>query len=229
MKPARRRAAVALALGLAGLLGATMATALLDFVSFDGVDYIRFADEPGRALTRADLGVEFATVECSISEDARGCPYGTDAAAAFMPTGTRMYVVRGYRTEFRIAAVWQDRIFLYQAWRNPKAKAGADLFDIAGKVREIDVQRGEPMSDVARRPAVISATADAEAIVGMILRGAVRKPSPHTVGEPRYWLTLWLADGTTLGRSYFPESGELMGGVVLPAEFAKILERYLGK
>jgi len=225
----RARVVLALVLGLVALAGTAAAQALLDFVSFDGVDYIRFAEEPGRPLARADLGVEFATVECSISEDVRGCPYGTDAAAAFMPTGTRMYEVRGFRTEFRLAAVWSDRIFLYQAWRSSRAKAGADLFDVAGKVRAVDVQRGEPMSAVARRPTAISSPADAEALIGMILRGAVRKPSPHTVGEPRYWLTLWLTDGTTLGRTYFPESGELMGGIVVPADFAKILEKHLGE
>lgn len=205
------------------------AQALLDFVSFDGVDYVRFAEEPGRSLTRADLGVEFATVECSISEDVRGCPYGPDAAAAFMPSGTRMYEVRGFRTEFRLAAVWRDRIFLYQAWRSQRAKVGADLFDVAGKVRAVDVQRGEPMSALARRPTAISSTADTEELIRMILRGAVRKPSPHTVGEPRYWLTLWLTDGTTLDRAYFPESDELMGGVVVPADFAKILEKHLAE
>ena len=223
------RVLLALVLGVVALAGKASAQALLDFVSFDGVDYIRFAEEPGRSLTRADLGVEFATVECSIGEDVRGCPYGTDAAAAYMPSGTRVYAVRGFRTEFRLAAVSKDRIFLYQAWRSPRAKVGADLFDLAGKVRAIDVQRGEPMSEVARRPTAISSPADADALVHMILRGAVRKPSPHTVGEPRYWLTLWLTDGTTLGRTYFPESGELMGGVVVPADFAKILERYLGE
>jgi len=223
---ARIRAAVVLALAV--LAGTASAQSLFDFVSFDGVDYIRFAEEPGRALTRADLGIEFATVECSIGEDARGCPFGTDAAAAFMPTGTRLYEVRGFRTEFRLAAVWKEQIFLYQAWRNPKAKVGADLFDIAGKVRAIDVQRGEPKSEVARRPSAVSLPADREALIGMILRGAVRKPSPHTFGEPRYWLTLWLTDGTTLGRTYFPESSELMGGVVVPADFASILEKYLG-
>jgi len=152
-------------------------------VSFDGVDYIRFAEEPGRSLTRADLGIEFATVECSIGEDARGCPYGTDAAAAFMPTGTRMYEVRGYRTEFRLAAVWKDRIFLYQAWRSPRAKVGGDLFDVAGKVRAIDVERGEPRSEFSRRPTAISSPGDADALLRMILRGAVGKPSPHTVGR----------------------------------------------
>jgi hypothetical protein len=225
----RRASLVApLVLGILALAGTAAAQALFDFVSFDGVDYIRFAEEPGRSLTRADLGVEFATVECSIGEDARGCPYGTDAAAAFMPTGTRLYEVRGFRTEFRLAAVWKDRIFLYQAWRSVRAKVGADLFDVAGKVRAIDVQRGEPMSEVARRPTAISSSADAQALIRMILHGAVRKPSAHTVGEPRYWLTLWLTDGTTLGRAYYPESGELMGGIVVPAGFAQILEKYLG-
>ena len=223
------RVVIPLVFGVFALAGTVAAQALLDFVSFDGVDYIRFAEEPGRSLTRTDLGVEFATVECSIGEDARGCPYGTDAAAAFMPSGTRMYEVRGFRTEFRLAAVWRDRIFLYQAWRSPRAKVGADLFDVAGKVRAIDVQRGEPMSELARRPTAISSPADAEALVRMILRGTVRKPSPHTVGEPRYWLTLWLTDGTTLGRTYYPESGELMGGVVVPANFVKILENHLGE
>jgi hypothetical protein len=229
---ARRQAAhllPALAVALAALAGSASAQSLFDFVSFDGVDYIRFAEEPGRALTRADLGIEFATVECSIGEDARGCPFGTDAAAAFMPTGTRLYEVRGFRTEFRLAAVWRERIFLYQAWRSPKAKVGADLFDIAGKVRAIDVQRGEPKSEVARRPSAVTSPADTEALINMILRGAVRRPSPHTFGEPRYWLTLWLTDGTTLGRTYFPESSELMGGIVVPADFAKILERYLSE
>ncbi len=39
----------------------------------------------------------------------------------------------------------------------------------------------------------------------------------------------WLADGTTLGRPYFVETRELMGGVILPEEFGRILERYLGE
>ncbi|HEV3346800.1 MAG TPA: hypothetical protein VHC93_06915, partial [Methylomirabilota bacterium] len=46
--------------------GSPSTASLLDFVTFDGIDYIRFLDEPGRALTRDDLGMEFATVACSI-------------------------------------------------------------------------------------------------------------------------------------------------------------------
>jgi hypothetical protein len=178
-----------LALTLAGLAlaGRADAQGLLDFVSFDGVDYIRWVDEPGRGLVRGDLGVEFATIECSMGEDRRGCSYGQDAAAAFMPAGTRMYAVRGYRTDFRLAAVWNDRIFLYQAWRNGRAKA----------------------------------------LVRLIIEGAVRTPRPHPASEPRFWVTLWLADGTTLGRPYFAETSEFLGGLAVPTAFLKVLERYL--
>ena len=209
---------------LALLAAATHAQAqtILDFVTFDGIHYLRWAEEPGRALTREDLGMEFATIECSIGEDRRHCSFGLDAAAAFMPAGTRMYAVRGYRTDFRLAAVWNDRIFLYQAWRSARAKVGADLYDLAGKVRAIDVQRDE-----GKRVRIASAP-DVDALVGIITRGEVRPPRPQAFGTLRYWLTLWLADGTTLGRPYCPETGEVLGGLVVPAEFRGILDRYLG-
>ena len=167
-------------------------------------------------------------VECSFGEDTRSCAYGVDASAAFLPSGTRVYAVRGYPTNFRLAATWKDRIFLYQAWRNPRAKVGADLFDVAGKVRAIDVQRGEPPQAVATKPTAVASPQDVAALVEMIATGAVRAPQVHAAGEPRYLVTLWLADGTTLGRVYFCETSELMGGVAVPADFARILERYLG-
>jgi len=224
-----RGAIALLALAIAVSPGRSSATTLLDYVTFDGIDYLRWTvDEPGRPLTRADLGPEFAVVECSFGEDTRSCSYGIDAAAAFLPSGTRVYAVRGYPTNFRLAAIWKDRIFLYQAWRNPRAKVGADLYDIVGKVRAIDVQRGEPPQATATKPAEISSPRDVEALVEMIATGAVRAPQVHALAEPRYLITLWLTDGTTLGRVYFRDTNELMGGVTVPGEFARIVERYLG-
>ena len=205
------------------------AQTLLDYVSFDGIDYIRWAEEPGRAIARDDLGQEFAAVECSFSEDPRGCPYGTDAGAAFLPAGTRLYAVRGHATAFRLAAVWRDRVFLYQAWRNPRARTGGALYELSGKVRAIEVQRGVPSSGEPGRPVRISAREDVEALVGMVVGGTTRAPRAHAVADPRYWITFWLTDGTTLGRPYFPEAGELLGGVVLPAGFRTLVERYLGE
>ena len=221
------------ALLLAGLLAwpaRADATTLLDYVTFDGIDYIRWTiEEPGRPLTREDLGPEFAVVECSFGEDTRSCAYGVDASAAFLPSGTRVYAVRGYPTNFRLAATWKDRIFLYQAWRNPRAKVGADLFDVAGKVRAIDVQRGEPTPAGGSRPVTIRSREDVDALVDLIVHAPMRRPLAHAVGETRYWLTLWLTDGTSLGRPYFVETSELLGGVVMPAEFRAILDRYLSE
>ncbi len=216
----------AVVLMILGLVSRAEAQGIFDFITFDGVHYLRWAEEPGRALTRADLGIEFATVECSYGEDRVGCAFGRDAAAAFMPAGTRVYAVRGYRTEFRLAAVVKERVFLYQVWRNPRAKVGGDLFDIAGKVRAIDVQRGEPTTAAPGTPARVTVK-DTEVLIDMMLRGRLRPPRAYTFGEPRYWLTIWLTDGTTLGRPYFTASSELMDGLVVPAEFGSILERYL--
>jgi hypothetical protein len=216
-------------LGRVALAGSLSTSSLLDFVSFDGIDYIRFTDEPGRELTRDDLAIEFATVSCSIGEDNRHCSYGLDGGAAFLPAGTRMYAVRGFATEFRLAAVSNGRVYLYQAWRNPRARVGRDLFDIAGKVQAIEVWRGEPPSDGGSKPARIVSPGDVATLVDLIVRSPARRPRPHAAGEPRFWLTFWLTDGTTLGRAYFPESGELMGGVTVVSEFQQLLERYLAR
>lgn len=202
------------------------AQTILDYFTFDGIDYIRWIEEPGRALGRDDIGAEFATVECSFGEDQRSCPFGRDASAAFMPAGTRVYAVAGFRTDFRLAAVRGDRVFLYQAWRNPRARVGAQLFDIAGRVRAIEVQRGERTPASAGSPTRVTDASDVEALVRMITSAPMRKPRAPSFGEPRVWLTFWLTDGTTLGRPYFVDAGELMGGVVVPDEFRRIVERY---
>src|SRR5262245_31468866 len=103
---------VALASLVLTALGSGVAVAYtpLDFVSCDGIDYIRWPEDVGRTLTRDDLGPEFGTSQCTLGDDTRGCPYGVDAGAAFLPAGTPLYTVRGYASEFRLAAVWRDRI-----------------------------------------------------------------------------------------------------------------------
>jgi hypothetical protein len=217
---------LAVAASLVMFATSAAAQAPLDYVTFDGIDYVHWAEEPGRALSRDDLGAEFAKVECSFFDDRRTCPFGMDAAAAYLPTGTRMYTVRGYRTEFRLAAVVNERVFLYQVWRSPRAKVGRELYDVAGRVRAVHVQRGDPNA-AGSGPSIAVDAADVTALVDLLLGGEMRPPRTHPYGEPRYWITLWLADGTTLGRPYFGDTSEVLGGLVVPRDFRRILDRYV--
>jgi hypothetical protein len=99
-----------------------------------------------------------------------------------------------------------------------------------GRVRAVDVERGEPAPGTPRAPAAtITLPADVQALVGLIVHAPARRPQAHPVGELRYWLTFWLTDDTTLGRPYFVETRELLGGVVGPDRFRSILDRHLGQ
>lgn len=191
---------------------------VVDFVTLNGVEYIRNSGEMGRPLERTDLGDELAVV----------AP-GSTVVVSRLPAGTRMYAVRGYAKSFRIAAVTlkDDEILLYQAWRNANAKVGSDLYDIRGRVQSIDVRR-EPSPDPAKRKAVvIRAKGDVERLADMITKAPVAGAQARSGSVPWYWLTFWLSDGTTFGRGFFPETGQLTGGLTLPPEFQATLERHL--
>lgn len=210
------RVALALVIVLVSLTAAHAYT-VVDFVTFNGIDYLRSSGEMGRPLERTDLGDEVAVV----------APGGT--VVSRLPAGTRLHVVKGYAKSFRIAAVPAkgDEILLYQAWRNAGAKVGSDLYDIRGRVQSIDVRR-EPSPDPAKRKAVvIRAKGDVERLADMIAKAPVVGPQTRNGSVPWYWLTFWLSDGTTFGRGYFPETGQLTGGLTLPPEFQATLERHL--
>ena len=145
-RPGLARSVLALLLGLVAVAAYAEASTTLDFVTFDGVAYIRWQDEPGRSLTPDDLGIEFGTVQCSLGEDVRGCPRTASTAAPPSCRPARgMHVVRGHPTEFRLAAVWRDPVFLYPGLAQSASEGGQAISTrLAGKVRVIDVRRGAP-------------------------------------------------------------------------------------
>jgi hypothetical protein len=59
--------------------------------------------------------------------------------AAFLEPGTSVFTINGYQPAFRLAVPQNGEILLFEADTNPKARAGRDLLDIAGKVRYIGI------------------------------------------------------------------------------------------
>src|SRR5262249_58974341 len=125
------------------------------------------------------------------------------------------------------APTGRDGISLYRAGRTRRARAGPALCAAAGRGRGTDTRRGEPPRAAATKPTAVSSPQDVAALVGMIATGAVRPPQVHAVGEPRYLVTLWVADRTTLGRGDFPQTSELQGGGAVPPAFPRIPARHL--
>ena len=115
-------------------------------VKFGGVHYLRqwalvgkLAHDEGQDFTAEDLGQELYRVAF------RGHGYAgpwyryQDGDATFLNPGTRVYEVKGYSPEFRLATLERGRATLYEGDTNPNAETGEDLLDIGGKVTAIDI------------------------------------------------------------------------------------------
>ena len=121
-----------------------------------------------------------------------------------------MYAVRGYSPEFRLATLEDGRATLYEADTNPSAKTGQDLLDIQGKVRAIDILSEEDAETVL---GAIGEASFVERLVSVILESPVDQGNLDHEG-PRYFLGIRLADGTSVVRAYWLESGELSRGIM---------------
>ena len=186
-------------------------------MQFGGIQYVRawhFAGEEiregERDLTAEDLGSEFYRVAF------RGAGYAgpnyriQDGDATFLNPGTQVYAVKGYAPEFRLGTLEEGKAILYEADTNPFAKTGGDLLDIRGKVTAIDILNDD-------HPMMVAGTIDdkrtIERFVEMVLGSPVNQRSRDHDG-PRYFLGIRLADGTSVVRAFWLETGELSRGIM---------------
>jgi hypothetical protein len=114
-----------------------------DFLQFGGVAYYVADHGVGRPVARGDLGPRFAVVRGNPPESDPTRAYRVrDRDAAFVPVGSPVFTVNGYRPTFRLAASHDGRLRLYEADAAVGARTGADLLDLAGKVRYLSVNSG---------------------------------------------------------------------------------------
>ena len=132
-----------------------------------------------------------------------------DGDATYLNPGTPIHAVKGYSPKFRLGTMEGDRASLYEADSNPLAKTGGDLLDIQGKVTSIDILSEEDATTVL---GTIDEGQTIERFVEMVLGSAVDQGSRDREG-PRYFLGFRLADGTSVVRSFWLETGELWRGI----------------
>ena len=204
----------------------------IDFVQFNGIQYIAvggymgsyFEGDDARGLVEADLGPEFARVKNKLAATHLVVPQCCrDGDASYLDAGTPVYIVKGYNPEFRLAAYRDDRLVLFEADTNPRAQTGADLLDIGGKVQYIGVNSSE---DGVTELAAITDPEQVAVLVELVL-GAPVDQTHLTQVSIQYFIAFHLRDGTITTRAYSPDSGELFRGIMLPEAFGTAVEQAL--
>jgi hypothetical protein len=235
-KSARARLLLSLAAALmgicclSGLVGCVPAGSVIidwvDFIKFNGITYLASFDHTGRPLQESDLGPIFASVQFRLDGNVHDPDYHSqDGDAAFLDAGTPVYMVRGYKPQFRLAAHRDGSIVLFEADTNPKARHGADLLDIGGKVRYIGINSEQ---DGITELGAVKDPQQVAALVAMVLKAPVDQNRQDQAG-PAYFIAFHLNDATTTTRGYGTQSRELSRGIMMPEEFEVAVEEALQK
>ena len=181
----------------------------IPMMQFGGIQFERLGRNEAD-LGAAALGPELHRVAFRGDGYAGALYRYQDGDATFLSPGTSVYAVRGYSPTFRLATLEDGRVTVYEADTNPLAKTGADLLDIQGKVTAIDILSEDDAETVLD---AIGEEQAVERFVEMLLESPVDQGSQDHDG-PRYFLGIRLADGTSVVRAYWLESGELSRGIM---------------
>ncbi len=136
--------------------------------------------------------------------------------AAYLPVGTKVFAMKGYKPDFRLIA--DGRI--YQAVRNPNAKMVEDILDISGKVKAIIEENAEDGTDLGKLP-----SDQAKAFVGKVLKLAYIDPDQLVgkFGSAIRYFRVELTDGTKFRFAFGPESLGFSFGAVGTEEIGSLL------
>ena len=193
-------------------------------VQFGGITYLAKGSWFGsmiangeRAMTADDLGPELYRVAFRRVGYAGSYRY-LDGDATYLNPGTPVYAVKGYVPEFRLATLEEGRVTLFEADTNPLATTGEDLLDIRGKVTAVRILS----TDYARTVlGTIDEESQVERFVELVLQSPVDQEHRDHEGL-LYFLDFRLADGTSVVRSFWLESGELWRGIMTDPIVASI-------
>ena len=186
-------------------------------VKFGGIRYKRrwnlvgkVTPEDYRDLTAENLGPELYRVAFRGDGYAASFYRYQDGDATYLNPGTPVYAVKGYSPEFRLGTLEDGRPTLYEADTNPFAKTGEDLLDIRGKVTAIDILNDDDAMTIL---GTMDDEQTIERFVALVLQAPVNQSSRDHDG-PRYFVGFRLADGTSVVRAFWLESGELSRGIM---------------
>ena len=195
----------------------------VDFVKFEGITYI--ANRGRGKVGVDDLGKEWYRIAFKLQYFAGFGYRSQDGDAAYLDPGTPIFELKRFGRMFRLAAVVDDGVKLFEADTNPAARTGVDLLDIRGRVRSIGINSPE---DGSTELASIDDLETVERLVEIVLSAPVDQT--HRDGEGQlYFIAFHLEDGTSVRRAYRLESGELSRGIMTDSGFRDAVSQALAR
>lgn len=200
------------------------------------IDYVNFINVHGTmyyvplvgdsTLPPSLQGSEYAKVHFQVADHVSDPGYQTkDGDAAFLPIGTAIYQVIGYRSSFRLAAMWNGHLMLYEASDVPHAQTGADLLDIEGKVTRIGVLWNTSTSPGTHEQGSISDPAAVQSLVAAVLAAPLHGSATGDMGT-QVFIAFHLRDGTETVRVFYP-AAHYLAGLQVPDSFVQAFQPLL--
>ncbi|MCM3628146.1 hypothetical protein M3194_12300 [Paenibacillus glycanilyticus] len=177
----------------------------VDFLMINNIKYYQNYDGT-KAVTEEQLGDKLGEVSYMLNDHACTDHVEKNGDAAFLPIGTVVYALKGYKSEFRVVA--NNKI--YEVKDNLKAATMGELLDIEGKVEKISLESsedGSPIGDFGKE----ASTEFVHELLNLENVGfnAVYEKTKHEAG---IFLRVHLHDGTSFRMVYYPKANGFTAG-----------------
>ncbi|WP_256757563.1 hypothetical protein [Cohnella sp. WQ 127256] len=177
----------------------------VDFLMINNIKYYHNYDGT-KAVAEEILGDKVGSVSYMLNEHACTDHVVKNGDAAFLPIGTVIYALQGYKSDFRVVA--NNKI--YEVKDNPNAATMGELLDIDGRVEKVSLESaydGSPIGDFSEEASI----AFIQELLPLPYVGfdAVYMKTKHESG---IFLRVHLQDGTSFRMVYYPKANGFTAG-----------------
>lgn len=177
----------------------------VDFLMLDDVMYTANSDGT-KEVVDGQRGEQVGEVSYMLNEHACTNHKNKNGDAAYLPIGTAIYAMSGYKPSYRVMANGK----VYEARSNPNAKTIGDLWDIDGKIAKVSLESGtdgSPIGDFTPEASAVFAN-DLPQLT-LVGYDTIRKDN-----KPEYgiFLRVHLQDGTSFRMVFYENANAFTVG-----------------
>ncbi|WP_256336753.1 hypothetical protein [Paenibacillus sp. OK060] len=170
------------------------------------INNITYYNDETTLIPAEQIGGKVGEVTYMLNEHACTDHVTKNGDAAFLPIGTVVYELKGYKAHYRVVA--NNKI--YEVKENPDAKTMGDLLDIEGKVEKVSLESGNDGSTIGDFPQEAASEFMNELLpLQYVGFDEVYKKAKHDTG---IFLRVHLQDGTSFRMVYYPKANAFTAG-----------------